>query len=79
MSLSWYRVAIPTLNELIGKMISIKIYLFPVTQARKTKIPGKYPVIVGLCPAKISENGAIKAFKKTQKDAKSGGKGPIKR
>jgi hypothetical protein len=43
--------------------------LFPVTQTRKTKIPGKYPVIVGLCPAKISENGVIKAFKKTQKAA----------
>jgi hypothetical protein len=36
-------------------------------QAGKTKISGKYPVIVGLFPANISENGAIKAFKKTQK------------
>jgi hypothetical protein len=28
-------------------------------QARKTKISGKYPVIVGVFPANISENGAI--------------------
>jgi hypothetical protein len=41
--------------------------LSPVTQARKTKIPGKYPVIVGVFPAKISENDAIKAFKSSQK------------
>jgi hypothetical protein len=34
---------------------------------------------VGVFPAYISENGVIKAFKKTQKAAKSGGKGPIKR
>jgi hypothetical protein len=34
------------------------------------KIPGKYPVIVGVFPANISENGAIKSLEKTQKSAK---------
>jgi hypothetical protein len=44
--------------------------LFPVAKAKKTKIPGKYPAIVDIFPANISENGAIKAFERTQKAAK---------
>jgi hypothetical protein len=43
--------------------------LFPVTKARKNKISGKRLVLVGVFPANISENGAIKSFKKPQKAA----------
>jgi hypothetical protein len=36
---------------------------------KKSKISGKYPVIVGVFPVNISENGVIKAFKKNTKIA----------
>jgi hypothetical protein len=44
--------------------------LFPVAKTIKTNIPRKYPVIVGIFPANISENGVIKVLKKTQKMSK---------
>jgi hypothetical protein len=38
--------------------------LFPVAKAKKTKLSGKKLVLVGVFSVKISENDAIKAFKK---------------
>jgi hypothetical protein len=45
--------------------------LFPVAQARKIKISGKYPVIVGLFPANISEMVRLKLLKSRKKPQKA--------